>query len=115
SEMAKDKTGVRLDGVEAILHETYHTGMFCAAGEKENLDHLLSAVGEDIPVMVVGGTATEERYESDLKAMDRLIFIDDTAAEAVYVKMLLAFGNLEKEAALAYVRGNILGETLPLS
>ena len=44
--------------------------------------------------------------------MDRLIFIDDTAAEAVYVKMLLAFGNMERAAALSYVRGNILGETL---
>ena len=107
-----DYSRFSLDGVEAILHETYHTGMFCAAGEKENLDALLAAAGEDIPVVVVGGAADEERYESDLKAMDRLIFIDDTAAEAVYVKMLLAFGNMERAAALSYVRGNILGETL---
>lgn len=109
-----DYSRFSLDGVEAILHETYHTGMFCAAGEKESLDFLLSAAGERIPVVVVGGTAGEERYESELKAMDRLVFVDDTAAEAVYVKMLLAFGNMEKEAALSYVCENILGERLPV-
>ncbi|MGM9566892.1 MAG: asparaginase domain-containing protein [Clostridia bacterium] len=107
-----DYSRFSLDGVEAILHETYHTGMFCAAGERENLDFLLSDAGENLPVIVVGGTAAEERYESDLKAMDRLVFIDDTAVEAVYVKMLLAFGNLDKEAALSYVCENILGERL---
>lgn len=107
-----DYSRFSLAGVEAILHETYHTGMFCAAGEKESLDWLLAVADEDIPVIVVGGTAAAERYESDLKGMNRLIFIDDTAVEAVYVKMLLAFGNMDKASALGYVCGNVLGETL---
>lgn len=107
-----DYSRFSLDGVEGILHETYHTGMFCAAGERENLDFLLSAVKRDIPVVVVGGTAGEERYESDLKGTERLIFVDDTAAEAVYAKMMLALANLENPAAVAYIQENILGETL---
>lgn len=107
-----DYSRFSLSGIEAILHETYHTGMFCAAGEKESLDWLLAVADEDIPVIVVGGTAAAERYESDLKGMHRLIFIDDTAIEAVYVKMLLAFGNMDKVSALRYVCGNVLGETL---
>lgn len=100
-----------LDGVKAILHFTYHTGMYCADGDVSGLDYLLERCG-DIPVVVVGGTAAEERYESALEGADRLIFADDMAGEAVYIKMVLAFAAMEREDALAYVCENILGEKL---
>lgn len=103
-----------LDGVKAVLHFTYHTGMYCAEGEATGLDQLLQRAGE-IPVILVGGTAAEERYESALKGKDRLIILDDVAGEAVYGKLLLAFGNMEKAEALAYVCENILGEQLPVA
>lgn len=107
-----DYSRFSLDGVDAVLHFTYHTGMYCADGERENLDYLLERLNDNVPVVVVGGTAAEERYESALKNPGRVMFIDDVAAEAVYVKMLLAFGNLESKAALAYIQTDIIGEKI---
>lgn len=106
-----DYSRFSLDGVKAILHFTYHTGMYCAEGEASGLDYLLEHCG-NIPVVVVGGTGAEERYESALKGGERLIFADDMAGEAVYIKMILAFAAMEKDSALAYVCENILGEKL---
>lgn len=106
-----DYSRFSLDGVEAVIHFTYHTGMYCADGETSNLDYLLEMAG-DRPVVVVGGTAAEERYESALQGGEKITFIDDVAGEAVYVKMILAFANMEKEDALTYIQKDILGEKL---
>ncbi|MBQ4091943.1 MAG: hypothetical protein IJC82_01340, partial [Firmicutes bacterium] len=106
-----DYSRFSLDGVDAVIHFTYHTGMYCADGDVSNLDHLLEKAG-DRPVVVVGGTAAEERYESALQGGEKITFIDDVAGEAVYIKMILAFANMEKADALAYIQKNILGEQL---
>ncbi|MBQ6810166.1 MAG: asparaginase [Firmicutes bacterium] len=108
-----DYSRFSLDGVDAVIHFTYHTGMYCADGDTSNLDFLLDRCG-DIPVVVVGGTKAEERYESALRGGSKLTFIDDVAGEAVYIKMILAFANMEKEDAIAYIQKDILGETLPV-
>ncbi|MBR5329495.1 MAG: asparaginase [Firmicutes bacterium] len=108
-----DYSRFSLDGVEAILHFTYHTGMYCADGDVSNLDSLLDRCG-DIPVVIVGGTKAEERYESALQSGHKLTFIDDVAGEAVYIKMILAFANMDRENALAYIQKDVLGEMLPV-
>ena len=108
-----DYSRFSLDGVEAIIHFTYHTGMYCADGDHSNLDSLLDRCG-DIPVVIVGGTKAEERYESALKGGEKLSFVDDAAGEAVYIKMILAFAAMERDEALAYIQKDILGETLPV-
>lgn len=107
-----DYRRIDMNGVDAVIHFTYHTGMYCADGYGENLDTLLISLPQSVPVMMVGGTGGEERYESALRNGDRLCFLDDTAGEAVYAKALLAFGNMEREEALDYMQKNILGERL---
>lgn len=101
-----------MKGVDAVIHFTYHTGMYCADGYGENLDTFLTSLPESVSVMMVGGTKEEERYETALQNGNRLLFLDDVADETVYVKALLAFGNMEREEALDYMQKNILGEML---
>ena len=108
-----DYSRFSLEDVDAVIHFTYHTGMYCADGDTSNLDSLLERCG-DIPVVIVGGTKAEERYESALQGGAKLTFIDDVAGEAVYIKMILAFANMEKEDAVAYIQKDILGEVLPV-
>ena len=98
-----------LSGVKGVLHCTYHTGMYCAAGGAENLGSFLDRSGE-IPVVVVGGTVTEAKYDSALKGVDKLIFCDDTAAETVYLKMQFLLGDSCRERALAALTANLIGE-----
>lgn len=107
-----DYRRIDFSGTDAVIHFTYHTGMYCADGETENLDWLLSHLDPTVPVIVVGGTCAEERYESALKNGKRLLFLDDVAGEAVYTKALLGFGSMSREDALTYLSSNILGEQI---
>ena len=104
---------INLDGFEAILHCTYHTGMYCSEGREENLALLLKNAAErDIPVVIVGGSEREKGYDSALKPLGNTVFLKDVAPEAVYVKMLLAYGICGGSAALAYVKTDLIGETV---
>ena len=108
-----DYRSVPWEKTDAVLVRTYHTGMFCAAGGGENLDTLLAAAAErDAAVIVSGGSAEEDRYASALRHGDKAVFIPDTAPEALYAKMLLSYGTADTRAALAYVKGDALGETV---
>lgn len=99
-----------LTGICAVLVETYHSATYCTAGERESLNFLLARLDKETPVFIVGGQSGEERYQSDLALRPNIIFADDVAPEAQYVKMLLAFGSGNQKAALAYLKENISGE-----
>ena len=104
---------VDLNGIEAVLHRAYHTGMYCSEGREENLALLLeNATERDIPVVIVGGSEREEAYVSALKPGGNAVFLKDVAPEAVYAKMLLAYGICGGSAALAYVKTDLIGETV---
>lgn len=108
-----DYAKVNLDGIEAVLQRTYHTGMFCSEGREENLTLLLENAAErDIPVVIVGGSEREEGYVSALNPGKNTLFLKDVAPEAVYAKMLLAYGICGGLSALAYVKTDLIGETV---
>lgn len=105
-----DYSCISLDGVDAVLHWTYHSGTYCSDGGPENLDVLLEKTGERIPVIIAGGTSEGERYEDLLRFRDRLVFADDTAPEAVYAKLLLACGNPGICDPVSFLKENRIGE-----
>jgi L-asparaginase/Glu-tRNA(Gln) amidotransferase subunit D len=87
-----------LDGVEAVLHDLYHSGTACATelwGNQHSLVEFLKVCRDNnIPVFLAPASKLENAYQSTRNLLEHgAEMIWNMSIEAAYVKLMLAAGN----------------------
>ncbi len=108
-----------VSGVDAVLHDAYHSGTACSSAEFGGHTALPAFVeycrGLEIPVYLAAAPSTEDCYQTtrDLLASGARV-LWNTPLEAAYAKLLLAYANFNDADELAdFLRQNVAGEVLP--
>jgi L-asparaginase/Glu-tRNA(Gln) amidotransferase subunit D len=91
-----------LDGVDAVLHDLYHSGTACVTqqwGEQYSLIAFLQRCQEKgITVYIAPNLYSEDAYQSTRELMEHGVnVLWNLSIEAAYVKLLLAYGNFTDE------------------
>lgn len=87
-----------LSGVEAVLHDLYHSGTACVSatwGERYSLlSFIKRCISEGVSVYLAPGLSSAEQYSSTQALLDLgAVMLWDMTLEAAYVKLLMAYGN----------------------
>lgn len=87
-----DYSRIDLDGVTAVAHGSYHSGTFCAEGDKHSIVTLAhNCRDHDVSLFVAPCTLGEDQYESVYSAMSKSTFIPvSMTTEMLYIKLTLA-------------------------
>jgi L-asparaginase len=93
-----DYNHFNLDGVEAVLHDLYHSGTACATelwGSQHSLVEFLKVCRDNnIPVFLAPAFKSENAYQSTRNLLEHgAEMIWNMSIEAAYVKLMLAAGN----------------------
>jgi L-asparaginase/Glu-tRNA(Gln) amidotransferase subunit D len=111
-----DYSHFQLDGVDAVLHDLYHSGTACATGQwgpHHSLPDFLSHCrSKRIPVYLAPAIKSENAYQSTRELIEtgaKLIW--NTSIEAAYVKLALAYGNFSDAAFIdGFLATDLAGE-----
>ena len=95
-----------LTGVEAVLHDLYHSGTACATdqwGESHSLvEFLRRCQSKNIPVYLAPARKSENAYASTRELLAHgAEVIWNMTIEAAYVKLMLAYGNFAEPGQIA--------------
>lgn len=93
-----DYSVFNLSGVEAVLHDLYHSGTACVSatwGKQYNLLHFIErCISEGVRVYLAPGLSSPNQYSSTQALLDLgAVMLWDMTLEAAYVKLLMAYGN----------------------
>ncbi len=111
-----DYSCFNLDSVDAVLHDLYHSGTACASGQwgkNHSLVEFLSRCQSgNIPVYLAPAYQSENAYQSTLELIEHgAEMIWNTALEAAYVKLMLAYGNFsDREQISNFINQDIAYE-----
>ena len=111
-----DYSHFQLDGVDAVLHDLYHSGTACATGqwgENHALPTFLNRCrSKGIAVYLAPAINSENAYQSTRELIEHgAKIIWNTSIEAAYVKLMLAYGNFSETAAMSrFLETDIAGE-----
>ncbi|MFI3136588.1 MAG: asparaginase [Methylococcaceae bacterium] len=111
-------TVFNLQGIDAVLHDCYHSGTACVTdnwGGQYDLLHFIQQCREkNIVVYFAPALSSPDRYattEAVLEQGGEMLW--NMSLEAAYVKLLLAYGNFEdSDIRIAFLRENIANEML---
>lgn len=110
-----------LDGVDAVLHDLYHSGTACATkqwGQQHSLvEFLLACNSKNIPVFIAPAFKSESVYQSARELLDNgAKLLANLSIEAAYVKLMLAYGNFDYDpiALLDFIDTDIAYEHITL-
>jgi L-asparaginase/Glu-tRNA(Gln) amidotransferase subunit D len=89
-----------LDGVDAVLHDLYHSGTACVTkqwGEQRSLlSFLQRCAAHNISVYLAPAIYSETAYHSTRELIDNgAVMLWNLSIEAAYTKLLLAYGNFD--------------------
>jgi L-asparaginase/Glu-tRNA(Gln) amidotransferase subunit D len=113
-----DYSQFRLDSVDAVLHDLYHSGTACATvhwGKNHSLSEFAKRCNEQgLPLYLAPAFKSENAYQSTREIIEHgAIMIWNMSIEAAYVKLALAYGNysdkqqisrfIEKDIALEHI------------
>lgn len=113
---------INLTGVEAVLHDLYHSGTACVEPflyEKATAHKMYSLLEfieyckqQNVKVYLAPAIKSADIYQSTQALINRgAEIIWNTSIEACYVKLLLAYGNFSNEEAIInFMHTNIAGE-----
>lgn len=106
---------INLDGVDAVVHGTYHSGTVNTNSELPecSINTLIQRAKEkDIPVFVGEVESGFDQYETAeaLKAEDNFYTIYDTSIENLYMKVCLGLSKFKGEELLEYLNTDIFFE-----
>lgn len=113
---------INLTGVVAVLHDLYHSGTACVKPflyETETvdkqyslLDFIKTCQAKAIKVYLAPAIKSADTYQSTQLLIEQgAEIIWNTLIEAAYIKLLLAYGNFNTDAAITeFMRSNIAGE-----
>jgi L-asparaginase len=113
-----DYTRFNLDGVDAVLHDLYHSGTACASpqwGENYSLlEFIKRCEKQDVAVYLAPAVKSADAYQSTQALVEQgAKIIWNMSIEAAYVKLLLAYGNFDdKQKIMDFLNEDIAGEHL---
>jgi len=113
-----DYTRFNLDGVDAVLHDLYHSGTACASlqwGENHSLLEFIKRCGKQgITVYLAPAVKSADAYQSTQALAEQgAKIIWNMSIEAAYVKLLLAYGNFDdQQEIMDFLNEDIAGEHL---
>jgi L-asparaginase/Glu-tRNA(Gln) amidotransferase subunit D len=111
-----DYNHFNLDSVDAVLHDLYHSGTACASGQwgknHSLVEFLNRCQSSNIPVYLAPAYQSENAYQSTLELIEHgAEMIWNTALEAAYVKLMLAYGNFsDREQISNFINQDIAYE-----
>jgi L-asparaginase/Glu-tRNA(Gln) amidotransferase subunit D len=111
-----DYSNIKLDGVDAVLHDLYHSGTACTTlqwGNKHSLLDFVKCCGDlGITVYLAPAIKSENAYQSTRELIEHgAVMIWNTSIEAAYVKLMLAYGNFSDPLQInALINRNIACE-----
>ncbi len=119
-----DYTHFSLDGVDAVLHDLYHSGTACSTLQWGDQHSLLAFIRRcrqlGVKIYLAPARNAPDAYESTRFLLDTgAEMIWNLSIEAAYVKLALAYGNFEDSHAIsaflaADIAGEHVGDTTPL-
>jgi len=113
-----DYTRFNLDGVDAVVHDLYHSGTACASrqwGENYSLLEFIKRCGQhDISVYLAPAIKSADAYQSTQALIEQgAEMIWNMSIEAAYVKLLLAYGNFDDKREIRdFINADLAGEHL---
>ena len=105
-----------LQGVDAVLHDTYHAGTACVTtewgGQHSLLEFAVRCRQQGIKLYLAPVIQSSEVYQTTRTLMaEGINVLWNQSLEVVYVKLLLAYGNFhEPEKIAQFLATNIAGE-----
>jgi L-asparaginase/Glu-tRNA(Gln) amidotransferase subunit D len=101
-----DYSHFSLDGVEAVLHDLYHSGTACSTSQWGENHSLLAFIDrcrqENVKVYLAPARKSKDAYESTRFLLDAgAEMIWNMSLEAAYVKLALAYGNFRNSQDIA--------------
>lgn len=111
-----DYRNINLDGVEAVLHDLYHSGTACATmqwGENRSLSAFIErCANQGVAVYLAPAIKSADAYQSTRALIEQgAKVVWNMSIEAAYVKLLLAYGNFSGEREIMdFVETDIAGE-----
>jgi L-asparaginase len=96
-----DYSAFNLTGVDAVLHDLYHSGTACTTtqwGEKHNLLHFIQTCYQaNIKLYLAPALKSPAAYAGTAELINQGVqILWDTSLEAAYVKLMLAYGNFSQ-------------------
>jgi len=111
-----DYTRFNLDGVDAVLHDLYHSGTACASlqwGENYSLiEFIKHCTQQSVAVYLAPAIKSADAYQSTQALIEQgAKIIWNMSIEAAYVKLLLAYGNFNDDREIMdFMNADIAGE-----
>ncbi len=111
-----DYSSFNLDGVDAVLHDLYHSGTACVSpqwGETHNLIAFSQRCRKrNIPLYLAPAMYSENAYSSTRQLLDHgAKIIWNVSLESAYAKLALAYGNFSNPQDIDdFLSANIAGE-----
>lgn len=111
-----DYTHFSLDGVEAVLHDLYHSGTACSTLQWGDNHSLLAFIKrcrqQGVKVYLAPARKSPDAYESTRFLLDAgAEMVWNISIEAAYVKLALAYGNFQDQQDIAaFLDADIAGE-----
>jgi L-asparaginase/Glu-tRNA(Gln) amidotransferase subunit D len=113
-----DYSHFKLDAVDAVLHDLYHSGTACATeqwGKNHSLVEFLKRCHkQNIPTYLAPAIKSENAYQSTRELIEQdAVLIWNMSIEAAYVKLMLAYGNFtDKQQIIEFINKNIACEQI---
>jgi L-asparaginase len=113
-----DYSRFNLDGVDAVLHDLYHSGTACASAQwGENyslLEFIRRCEKQGVTVYLAPAIKSADAYQSTQALIEQgAKIIWNMSIEAAYVKLLLAYGNFDdQQEIMDFIAGDLAGEHL---
>lgn len=111
-----DYAHFNLDGVDAVLHDLYHSGTACMTVEWGKNHSLLEFIGrcrgQGVKVYLAPAIQSPDAYESTRFLLNEgAEMIWNMSIEAAYVKLMLAYGNFQDDREImGFIHADIAGE-----
>lgn len=105
-----------LDGIDAVLHDLYHSGTACASmhwGADYSLTPFIERCRKQgIPVYLAPSIQSDSAYESTRELLAQgAEMLWNLSLECAYVKLLLAYGNFNGDAVKEFIDHDLAGES----
>ncbi|MCK9619588.1 MAG: asparaginase domain-containing protein [Methylobacter sp.] len=113
-----DYSRFNLDGVDAVLHDLYHSGTACASAQwGENyslLEFIRRCEKQGVTVYLAPAIKSADAYQSTQALIEQgAKIIWNMSIEAAYVKLLLAYGNFDdQQEIMDFIVRDLAGEHL---
>ncbi|MBE6568152.1 MAG: hypothetical protein E7657_05805 [Ruminococcaceae bacterium] len=106
---------VSLDGVQGVLHATYHSGTLCVKDGAHSFLTLAERAGKHgIPVFLAPCYYGDDKYSSTAEAVEQGGAVPlALTAEAAYVKLIMAISaGMRDDALVKFMKTDLVGEVI---